>query len=89
MLAVIISGTKYVIAVLELKQQYSLSLLLWASIAEKAVQLRGSSIFLITFSRHLPFSESMTIQRVKGLLYRLLRIPGSELKLSYKSSKVS
>uniref|UniRef100_A0A803YQP3 Tubulin-specific chaperone E n=1 Tax=Meleagris gallopavo TaxID=9103 RepID=A0A803YQP3_MELGA len=32
--------------------------------------------------------ESMTIQRVKGLLYRLLRIPGSELKLSYESSKV-
>ncbi|KFP68647.1 Tubulin-specific chaperone E [Cariama cristata] len=32
--------------------------------------------------------ESMTIQRVKGLLYRLLNIPGSELKLSYKSSKL-
>ncbi|XP_064915794.1 tubulin-specific chaperone E isoform X1 [Columba livia] len=32
--------------------------------------------------------ESMTIQRVKGLLYRLLKIPGSELKLSYKSSKL-
>ncbi|POI29921.1 hypothetical protein CIB84_006332 [Bambusicola thoracicus] len=32
--------------------------------------------------------ESMTIQRVKGLLYRLLRIPGSELKLSYESSKL-
>lgn len=31
----------------------------------------------------------MTIQKVKGLLYRLLRIPGSELKLSYESSKVS
>ncbi|NXX39554.1 TBCE protein, partial [Tricholaema leucomelas] len=32
--------------------------------------------------------ESMTVQRVKGLLYRLLKIPGSELKLSYKSSKL-
>nr|XP_009482640.1 PREDICTED: tubulin-specific chaperone E [Pelecanus crispus] len=32
--------------------------------------------------------ESMTIQRVKGLLYRLLKIPGSELKLSYESSKL-
>ncbi|KAM6280570.1 geranylgeranyl pyrophosphate synthase isoform 2-T2 [Porphyrio hochstetteri] len=32
--------------------------------------------------------ESMTIQRVKGLLYRLLKIPGSELKLSYQSSKL-
>ncbi|NXU57116.1 TBCE protein, partial [Turnix velox] len=36
--------------------------------------------------RKLP--ESMTIQRVKGLLYRLLKIPGSELKLSYESSKL-
>ncbi|XP_032071278.1 tubulin-specific chaperone E isoform X1 [Thamnophis elegans] len=33
--------------------------------------------------------DSMTIQKVKGLLYRLLKIPGSELKLSYESSKVS
>uniref|UniRef100_A0A8C3CHD0 Tubulin-specific chaperone E n=1 Tax=Cairina moschata TaxID=8855 RepID=A0A8C3CHD0_CAIMO len=33
--------------------------------------------------------ESMTIQRVKGLLYRLLKIPGSELKLSYESSKLA
>ncbi|NXS51286.1 TBCE protein, partial [Brachypteracias leptosomus] len=32
--------------------------------------------------------ESMTIQRVKGLLYRLLKIPGSELKLSCESSKL-
>ncbi|KAM9017959.1 tubulin-specific chaperone E isoform 2-T2 [Ara ararauna] len=32
--------------------------------------------------------ESMTIQKVKGLLYRLLKIPGSELKLSYESSKL-
>ncbi|NXH14409.1 TBCE protein, partial [Bucco capensis] len=32
--------------------------------------------------------ESMTIQRVKGLLYRLLKIPSSELKLSYESSKL-
>ncbi|KFV02470.1 Tubulin-specific chaperone E, partial [Pterocles gutturalis] len=32
--------------------------------------------------------ESMTIQKVKGLLYRLLKIPGSELKLSYRSSKL-
>lgn len=52
------------------------------------LQLSGSSIFLITFLS-FPLTESMTIQRVKGLLYRLLKIPGSELKLSYKSSKVS
>ncbi|KAM6433319.1 tubulin-specific chaperone E [Rhynochetos jubatus] len=32
--------------------------------------------------------ESMTVQKVKGLLYRLLKIPGSELKLSYESSKL-
>ncbi|XP_061480528.1 tubulin-specific chaperone E [Rhineura floridana] len=32
--------------------------------------------------------ETMTIQKVKGLLYRLLKIPGSELKLSYESSKM-
>uniref|UniRef100_A0A8C3TJF4 Tubulin-specific chaperone E n=1 Tax=Chelydra serpentina TaxID=8475 RepID=A0A8C3TJF4_CHESE len=32
--------------------------------------------------------DSMTIQKVKGLLYRLLKIPGSELKLSYESSKM-
>ncbi|KAJ6664663.1 hypothetical protein lerEdw1_006236 [Lerista edwardsae] len=32
--------------------------------------------------------ESMTIQKVKGLLYRLLKIPGSELKLSYESAKI-
>ncbi|KAJ7426518.1 tubulin-specific chaperone E [Willisornis vidua] len=32
--------------------------------------------------------ESMTIQKVKGLLYRLFKIPGSELKLSYESSKL-
>ncbi|NXY84395.1 TBCE protein, partial [Alcedo cyanopectus] len=32
--------------------------------------------------------ESMTIQRVKGLLFRLLKVPGSELKLSYQSSKL-
>ncbi|NWH82223.1 TBCE protein, partial [Piaya cayana] len=32
---------------------------------------------------------SMTVQRVKGLLYRLLKIPGSELKLSYESSKLA
>nr|XP_054485556.1 tubulin-specific chaperone E isoform X3 [Agelaius phoeniceus] len=32
--------------------------------------------------------ESMTIQKVKGLLYRLFKIPGSDLKLSYKSSKL-
>ncbi|XP_072712479.1 tubulin-specific chaperone E isoform X1 [Ciconia boyciana] len=32
--------------------------------------------------------ESMTIQRVKGLLYRLLKIPGAELRLSYESSKL-
>ncbi|KAM4040939.1 tubulin-specific chaperone E isoform 2-T3 [Anomaloglossus baeobatrachus] len=32
--------------------------------------------------------DSMTVQKVKGLLYRLLKVPGSELKLSYESSKV-
>ncbi|XP_066552729.1 tubulin-specific chaperone E isoform X2 [Amia ocellicauda] len=32
--------------------------------------------------------DSMTIQKVKGLLYRLLKIPGSELKLTYTSSKM-
>ncbi|NXO01253.1 TBCE protein, partial [Rhinopomastus cyanomelas] len=32
--------------------------------------------------------ESMTVQRVKGLLCRLLKIPVSELKLSYQSSKL-
>ncbi|XP_054831073.1 tubulin-specific chaperone E isoform X2 [Eublepharis macularius] len=32
--------------------------------------------------------DSMTIQKLKGLLYRLLRIPGSKLKLSYESSKM-
>ncbi|NXD29136.1 TBCE protein, partial [Spelaeornis formosus] len=32
--------------------------------------------------------ESMTVQKVKGLLYRLFKIPGSELKLSYESSKL-
>ncbi|KAH0622500.1 hypothetical protein JD844_024867 [Phrynosoma platyrhinos] len=32
--------------------------------------------------------DSMTVQKVKGLLYRLLKIPGSELKLSYESSKM-
>uniref|UniRef100_A0A8B9GHR8 Tubulin-specific chaperone E n=1 Tax=Amazona collaria TaxID=241587 RepID=A0A8B9GHR8_9PSIT len=47
----------------------------------------ASSIFLITFLSFL-LAESMTIQRVKGLLYRLLKIPGSELKLSYESSKL-
>ncbi|XP_053317167.1 tubulin-specific chaperone E [Spea bombifrons] len=32
--------------------------------------------------------DSMTVQKVKGLLYRLLKVPGSELKLSYESSKM-
>ncbi|XP_062831444.1 tubulin-specific chaperone E isoform X2 [Anolis carolinensis] len=32
--------------------------------------------------------DSMTVQKVKGLLYRLLKIPGSKLKLSYESSKM-
>jgi len=53
-----------------------------------SLQLSGSGILLITFLS-FPLTESMTIQRVKGLLYRLLKIPGSELKLSYESSKVS
>ncbi|CDQ60562.1 unnamed protein product [Oncorhynchus mykiss] len=30
----------------------------------------------------------MIVQKVKGLLYRLLKIPGAELKLSYTSSKM-
>ncbi|XP_051849519.1 tubulin-specific chaperone E isoform X2 [Antechinus flavipes] len=32
--------------------------------------------------------ESMTIQKVKGLLSRLLKVPGSELRLSYESPKM-
>ncbi|XP_040285240.1 tubulin-specific chaperone E [Bufo bufo] len=32
--------------------------------------------------------DSMTVQKVKGLLYRLLKVPSSELKLSYESSKM-
>uniref|UniRef100_A0A8C8GW11 Tubulin-specific chaperone E n=1 Tax=Oncorhynchus tshawytscha TaxID=74940 RepID=A0A8C8GW11_ONCTS len=32
--------------------------------------------------------NSMIVQKVKGLLYRLLKIPGAELKLSYTSSKM-
>uniref|UniRef100_A0AAZ3QLB5 Tubulin-specific chaperone E n=1 Tax=Oncorhynchus tshawytscha TaxID=74940 RepID=A0AAZ3QLB5_ONCTS len=32
--------------------------------------------------------DSMIVQKVKGLLYRLLKIPGAELKLSYTSSKM-
>ncbi|KAG9484057.1 hypothetical protein GDO78_009778 [Eleutherodactylus coqui] len=32
--------------------------------------------------------DSMTVQKVKGLLYRLIKVPGSELKLSYESSKM-
>ncbi|XP_064411951.1 tubulin-specific chaperone E isoform X2 [Latimeria chalumnae] len=35
--------------------------------------------------RKLP--DSMTIQKVKGLLCRLFKVPGSELKLSYISAK--
>lgn len=32
--------------------------------------------------------ESMTIQKVRGLLHRLLRVPDAELKLTYVSSKM-
>ncbi|KAL1006143.1 hypothetical protein UPYG_G00068350 [Umbra pygmaea] len=32
--------------------------------------------------------DSMIVQKVKGLLYRLLKIPGVELKLTYTSSKM-
>ncbi|KAJ8002234.1 hypothetical protein DPEC_G00177780 [Dallia pectoralis] len=32
--------------------------------------------------------DSMIVQKVKGLLYRLLKIPGAELKLTYTSSKM-
>ncbi|KAM4604358.1 tubulin-specific chaperone E isoform 1-T2 [Polymixia lowei] len=32
--------------------------------------------------------ESMVIQKVKGLLYRLLKIPGTDLQLTYTSSKM-
>uniref|UniRef100_A0A6I8Q1G9 Tubulin-specific chaperone E n=1 Tax=Xenopus tropicalis TaxID=8364 RepID=A0A6I8Q1G9_XENTR len=39
-----------------------------------------------TIQKKLP--DSMTVQKVKGLLYRLLKVPGSDLKLSYKSSKM-
>lgn len=33
--------------------------------------------------------DSMSVQKLKGLLFRLLKVPGSELKLTYESSKVS
>lgn len=36
--------------------------------------------------KNLP--DSMTVQKLKGLLYRLLKVPGSELKLTYESSKM-
>ncbi|XP_043108049.1 tubulin-specific chaperone E isoform X2 [Puntigrus tetrazona] len=32
---------------------------------------------------------SMTVQKVKGLLHRLLRLPGAQIKLSYTSSKMA
>uniref|UniRef100_A0A8B9KT67 Tubulin-specific chaperone E n=1 Tax=Astyanax mexicanus TaxID=7994 RepID=A0A8B9KT67_ASTMX len=32
--------------------------------------------------------SSMMVQKVKGLLYRLLKLPGTELHLSYTSSKI-
>ncbi|KAG9339026.1 hypothetical protein JZ751_024221 [Albula glossodonta] len=32
--------------------------------------------------------DTMIVQKVKGLLFRLLKVPGSELKLSYTSSKM-
>ncbi|XP_048453044.1 tubulin-specific chaperone E [Rhincodon typus] len=32
--------------------------------------------------------DSMTIQKVRGLLHRLLKVPGTELKLTYISSKM-
>ncbi|XP_066503868.1 tubulin-specific chaperone E [Hoplias malabaricus] len=32
--------------------------------------------------------NSMIVQKVKGLLYRLLKLPGSELRLSYTSTKM-
>ncbi|XP_077342643.1 tubulin-specific chaperone E isoform X2 [Lithobates pipiens] len=31
---------------------------------------------------------SMSVQKLKGLLFRLLKVPGSELKLTYESSKM-
>lgn len=39
-----------------------------------------------TLLKKLP--DSMTIQKVKGLLCRLLKVPGSELRLSYESMKM-
>jgi len=30
----------------------------------------------------------MVVQKVKGLLYRLLKVPAADLKLSYTSTKV-
>lgn len=47
------------------------------------------SVICLELNNSLFNADSMTIQKVKGLLYRLLKIPGSELKLSYESSKVS
>ena len=32
--------------------------------------------------------DSMLIQKVKGLLYRLLKVPGTQLQLSYTSAKI-
>uniref|UniRef100_A0A4W3I7S2 Tubulin-specific chaperone E n=1 Tax=Callorhinchus milii TaxID=7868 RepID=A0A4W3I7S2_CALMI len=40
---------------------------------------------LKTFEKKLP--DSMIIQKVRGLLHRLFKVPGTELKLSYVSSK--
>lgn len=34
-------------------------------------------------------TDSMTIQKVKGLLSRLLKVPVSDLLLAYESPKVS
>uniref|UniRef100_A0A673MIG0 Tubulin-specific chaperone E n=1 Tax=Sinocyclocheilus rhinocerous TaxID=307959 RepID=A0A673MIG0_9TELE len=36
-----------------------------------------------------PYERSMIVQKVKGLLHRLLKLPGVELKLSYTCSKMS
>ncbi|XP_077342652.1 tubulin-specific chaperone E isoform X9 [Lithobates pipiens] len=36
--------------------------------------------------KNLP--DSMSVQKLKGLLFRLLKVPGSELKLTYESSKM-
>lgn len=38
---------------------------------------------------HVWMPDSMTVQKVKGLLHRMLKVTGCELRLTYTSSKVN